>query len=165
MTLTPEQLRSMLSYDPETGEFIWMVKPNGRVNAGVIAGSILNNRGYRLIGIHGRRLLAHRLAWLYTFGRWPSSEIDHINGNRRDNRISNLREASKSENQSNRGPNKNNTSGFKGVKFHKKTSKWQAQITKDRKRYNLGLFHTPEAAHVAYESAAKKFYGEFARAK
>lgn len=89
---------------------------------------------------------------------WPTISIDHINQVRDDNRIQNLREVSRSENQQNRGMSKNNNSGFKGISWHKKSNKWQAQIHFQGKRQHLGLFHTPEEASAAYQAAAEKFH-------
>lgn len=88
--------------------------------------------------------------------------VDHINGNPLDNRYSNLRLATKSQNMSNRGKTQANTSGFKGVSLHKPTGKWKAYIRKDCKQYYLGLFKTPQEAAAAYNRAARQLHGDFA---
>lgn len=160
--LTAETLRELLDYDPKTGMLAWRVARSGTNGIGSIAGCV-NENGYRRICIHGRRFLAHRLAWLYVHGVWPANEIDHINGVRRDNRLANLREATRSENKRNEGANTRNTSGFKGVCWNKRERKWTAEIVVNGKRSFLGLFSTPKAAHVAYCAAAKRLHGKFAR--
>lgn len=89
-------------------------------------------------------------------------QVDHINGDSSDNRLENLRLATNTQNARNRGKSKHNTSGYKGVFWHKATNKWTAQIGVDRKRIYLGIFDTPELAHRAYCEAAKVYHGEFA---
>ena len=114
--------------------------------------------------IDGRRYLAHRLAWFYVYGEWPRKGLDHINRDRLDNRIANLREADHAQNVQNRGPMSNNKSGFKGVFFNPRhTQPWQAQITARGQYFNLGRYATAEEAHEAYKEAAARLHGEFAR--
>ena len=164
-TLTAARLRELLDYSPETGKFRWRTTGKGRcrVKGGDQPGYI-GNHGYRSIGVLGREYLAHRLAWLYVHGEWPSKFPDHINLDKLDNRIANLRAASKSQNSANRGAPKSNTSGFKGVWWSKVGNKWTAAITVGGKAQHLGYFATPEAGHAAYCMAATRIYGEFARA-
>jgi hypothetical protein len=150
-----------LDYNPETGIFIWKVKTKTR-GKGEIAGNA-NWRGYVSIWINASPYYAHRLAWAIHHGEWPIGDIDHINENKSDNRISNLRVASRSENMFNRGSNKNNTSGIKGVSFCKSTNRWRAQITMDRKSVNVGRFKTKEEAADAYILKAREIRGEFAK--
>lgn len=166
---TQERLCELLDYDAETGQFIWLKRQeisreekrwNARY-AGKTAGCI-NAKGYRDIGIDDRLYQAHRLAWLYVYGEWPASFIDHINGDRADNRIANLRQASNAENMRNRGANKNNASGRKGVTWHKRKRKWHAQIGVSAKRISLGCFDCPDEASRAYNAAAVRLHGEFA---
>ena len=107
-------------------------------------------------------LKAHRLAWFFVYGEWPQKQIDHINGNKSDNRISNLRLATASQNLSNKGITKSNTSGYKGVSFNRTKKKWMASIKVNKKSINLGYFLTPEEASEAYKAAAIKHHGEFA---
>src|SRR4029450_2313606 len=115
--LTAERLRELLDYDPETGDFTWKV--NRRcVRSGSVAGNVNCVDGYCYIGVDARRYHAHRLAWLYIKGAWPNDQIDHINGNKADNRFANLRQATHSQNQANGGRYSNNASGYNGVTLH-----------------------------------------------
>lgn len=161
-TLTAERLRELLSYDSHTGNFTWRVRRGG-VRVGQVAGSI-DSYGYRQVSIDGRAHLAHRLAWLYERGEWPPMEIDHINCDRDDNRMDNLRQATRSQNLANGRKKKQNKSGFKGVCRHATTGKWSAEYQQDGKSHYLGLFDEPEKAHEAYRMATAAAYGEFARA-
>jgi hypothetical protein len=151
----------LLSYDAETGLFNWRVK-RGNKAVGSDAGS-LHKWGYVVISIDRKRHKAHRLAWLHAHGRWPTAQIDHINCKRADNRLSNLREATATQNQGNSPRNKNNTSGLKGVTFAWARNRWQAQISARGHTLFLGYFDDPEDAHAAYCRAARKHFGEFAR--
>ncbi len=161
--LTQARLRELLSYDPETGIFVWRVKPARRIAAGSVAGCRRTVYGYVLIGVDGAIYPAHRLAWLYVHGVWPSEYTDHVNADRADNRLANLRECTPGENQSNRRRNKNNASGFKGVVFHPATGKWRACVRAGGKCFSLGLHATKEQAHAAYCDGASRHHGEFAR--
>jgi hypothetical protein len=153
-------LRELLTYDANTGEFTWRVATrNGKGQPGRRAGA-LNSQGYRQISFDGRQLKAHRLAWLYVYGSWPQGDLDHVNGDQTDNRIDNLRPATRQQNCANSRPRRANKSGFKGVHLHRRTGKWRAVI---RSRH-LGLFKTPEEAHSAYCVAARNLFGEFWRA-
>lgn len=159
--LDVKQLFDFLHYDPETGVFIWKVNTARSGRIGEIAGNV-NRRGYRSIWINGLQFSAHRVAWAMSYGEWPELDVDHINQNKSDNSICNLRHANRSENMFNRGKNKNNTSGIKGVTFCKRTGKWRAQITLNRKSIKIGRFETKEDASHAYLETAKKHRGEFA---
>lgn len=159
-----ERLKIILSYDQETGIFIWRVKTSSRACVGYVAGH-LTNCGYRSIKIDGRHILAHRLAWLYMTGEWPTDDIDHINLDRTDNRWINLRSATRSQNKANAAAPVCNTSGFKGASWHKSTKKWRATIKVAGKPQHLGSFSSAEEAHTAYCGAAKKSFGNFARNK
>lgn len=156
------RLRSLLTYDPETGVFTYRVS-RGPVAAGREAGCI-GNHGYRLIIIDGRQYVAHRLAWLWVTGEWPAAEIDHRNLVKDDNRWANLREATHRLNHMNSPRQSNNTSGFKGVSPSKSGRRWQARISVNGCVKRLGSFATPLAAHEAYVAAANRHYGDFARA-
>ena len=159
--ITADRVRELLEYDPATGLFEWRVA-RANVKVGQRTGC-LNSGGYRYIGIDNRLYKAHRLAWLYVYGRWPANDIDHINGVRDDNRIANLREATRSQNIANARGTRKNKSGFKGAYFLKRERKWLACITVCGKRQHIGLFTTAAGAHAAYVKAAKHHFGEFAR--
>lgn len=150
------ELKKLLYYDPETGEFVWLVQPNGRVRVGNTAGSI-HIKGYREIQVHRKLYKAHRLAWFWMTGSWPIEQIDHINGSRDDNRWDNLREASRSLNAQNRRTAKRNTkTGFLGVSQH--AGKFQASIWLEGKANHLGTYNTPESAHEAYVKAKRRLH-------
>lgn len=161
MTLTADELKEVLSYDPDTGVFCNRVRRSTNAAPGSIAGG-MRVGGYERISIQGRRYYSHRLAWLYVYGRWPDGEIDHANGIRNDNRICNLRVASRSQNLQNQRIRDANTSGYKGVSLCKIKSKWKSQIGINGKMVWLGWFETAEAAHAAYVKAAHRLHGEFA---
>lgn len=154
--LTAEQLREILHYDPETGIFTWKVRTSRRVKVGDVAGCTGGN-GYLRIRVCSRKYQAHRLAWLYVNGTWPKDQLDHINRNRSDNRISNLRDVTNKQNHQNRSKSSNNTSGHPGVSWHKRYSKWQARIRHNYKLIHLGYFDTKEEA-LSARKAAEKFY-------
>jgi hypothetical protein len=152
--ITRQRLLEALDYDGETGAFRW--KKSGRAAGG------LGSRGYVAIKIDQVVHFAARLAWQYVHGTTPRY-IDHINGNKIDNRLSNLRECSNAENIRNQRIHSNNSSGYKGVYWHKACQKWVAQIGVDRKIHSLGVFDTAENAAIAYDAAAKSHHGEFAK--
>ena len=141
-----------LDYDQETGVFTWKTTW-GRRSMGAEAGTVLKF-GYRMIGLFGVRIYAHRLAWMIVNGDLGDKQIDHINGDRLDNRISNLRLVSVAQNMQNLKKSTKNTTGFKGVSFYKAYNKFCAEPKVDGKKYFLGYFDTPEEAHNAY--VAKK---------
>lgn len=161
MNPSAERVRELLDYNPLTGFFIWRVSPSRNVAAGSIAGT--DCEGYRLIRVCGGRYKGHQLAWLYVTGEWPTSEIDHRDMDRSNNRWLNLRPATGSQNRANTRKRADNKSGFKGVCWYPQTRKWVAQIRYQGYNNNLGYFATPEEAHAAYCSAAKRLFGEFAR--
>ena len=154
--LTQTRLRELLHYDPDTGIFTSRTK-RGRFRAGTAMGT-LGVKGRIQLHIDHKKHFAHRLAWLYVEGVWPSHEIDHINGVPTDNRISNLREATTKQNGENRGKQRNNTSGYKGVTWSNKSQKWQAQICHNGTRKYLGVFVDPKAAHRTYLAAAEGLF-------
>jgi len=158
--ITAERLRELVYYDPETGVFSWRAYRRGQRKDGIVGGP--DTKGYTRMQVEGRNYRAHQLAWLYMTGEWR--QVDHRDLNKRNNRYDNLRPASNSANGANRPRLANNSSGFKGVCFHKHTRKWVAQITHHRSVHHIGYFPTPEEAHAAYAAAAKVFHGEFARA-
>jgi len=158
--ITQEELKRQLHYDPATGAFTWRVSRPG-VKAGKVAGA---NRGqYRVITVNRRTYGAHRLAWLYVHGNLPD-EIDHRDGDPSNNRIKNLRPATRAQNAANRGIFKNNKTGYTGVSFIQSRGKFQATIGVGGKNVTIGLFDTLEEAAAARSAATKKVHGEFARA-
>jgi hypothetical protein len=157
--LTQSELKSLLHYCPSTGVFTWLVS-RGKAKSGSVACSF-DKDGYIQIVIKHVRYRAHRLAWFYVHGTFPPKFIDHINSNRSDNRICNLRLATNSENLCNRGMQSDNKSGFKGVSWQKDRKKWVAQCKVNSKKYNLGRFDTAEEASLAYQEFASKAHGEF----
>lgn len=165
MMVTQEKLKELLHYDPDTGWFTWRVEVQcygGGRKPGDRAGS-QNAAGYRHIGLKGKPpYKEHRLAWLYAYGVWPPTEIDHANRDPSDNRLTNLRLASRSQNSANM-VKPVGASGHKGVYKNKGTQRWFAQISVDCKSKYLGSFDSPEEAYTAYVAAAREHYGEFAR--
>ena len=160
LDLEREYLKSILDYEPETGIFRWKESLNNRVRMGAEAGT-LRKDGYRRIKINGKNYFGHRLAWLSVYGKFPTKFIDHINGDKSDNRITNLRDVTRQQNQFNRGKTRNNTSGYKGVSFYKHAKKFAARIKIDGKLKYLGLFDSKEEASDAYKRAAKELHGEY----
>ena len=134
-----DEIRQMLSYCPATGEFRWRVD-RGRIKAGDVAGSVDKSTGYLQIRANYKLLLGHRLAWFMIYGKMPSGVIDHINRNKTDNRITNLRDTSHRKNQWNRGVNKNNTSGVSGVYWNKMCKKWHIQLEDMGRKIDLGMY-------------------------
>jgi len=151
---------SLLCYEASTGEFRWRVS-RGNLRSGAIAGT-LDSYGYVQIKIDGVLILAHRLAWLLTVGD-PPPFLDHINGDRSDNRFANLRPATRRQNAGNRKPNRGTKTGLKGVRKVAGCSTFRAVIGGSKDRQHLGTFPTAEEAHAAYVAAARARYGEFAR--
>lgn len=146
-------------FDYREGGLYWKNDRGSNAKSGKRAGRILKT-GYRSIHISGRRYQEHRLIYLWHHGILPS-QIDHINRNKADNRIENLRSSDHSSNQMNtaRRPNQ---SGFRGVRFVPKTSRWAARIYQNGKEIRIGTFATPEEASAAYEAKAKDLFGHFA---
>ena len=159
--ITQEELKSQLNYDEVTGIFTWKIKNSNRIKIGDIAGSI-NNKGYTIITINKKHFVAHRLAWLYVYNYIPSKDIDHINGNRADNRINNLREATRSENSFNSKISKNNKSGLKGISWHKTAKKWEVCLRFNGVKKYLGIFDNIELAELVITEARAKYHGMFA---
>lgn len=149
------RLRELLRYDPQQGAFQW-ITDHASSRAGTTAGRVYPN-GYVTVWIDGRQHRAHRLAWLYVHGAWPTRFIDHINGDKRDNRIENLRDVAPLVNcQNRRSANPTNKSGLLGV--HWNAGRWTAFITHERKSIYLGRFRTPELAHEAYLRAKRQIH-------
>lgn len=152
---TPEVLRFALDYDPTTGALIW-TESRGRVSKGTEAGSIQDKGGkkYLSVQIDGRRISAHRVAWAHFHGAWPLGEIDHIDGDGRNNRIANLRQVTSAENKQNlRSAKSHSTTGLLGA--YRWRTKFKAQIVIDGKCKHVGTFETKEEAHAAYVQAKR----------
>jgi hypothetical protein len=153
--ITQHMLRELLAYSEETGEFVWKSNRSGHACKGKVAGCIDRNTGYVVIGFRRKFYKGHRLAWLYVYGDWPAFAVDHINGNKSDNRISNLREAPGAINQQNqRAANKRNKTGVLGVTLQPSGS-FRAQIRANGRAVSLGSFKTIEAATAAYVEAKR----------
>ena len=156
-SITQEELRSALLYDPEAGIFTWLRISQfaHRVRVGDVAGYV--HGGYIEIGVRGRYYKAHRLAWLYMTGEWPTPEVDHINGRPSDNRWVNLRLADRALNCQNiRSARKDNARGFLGVSQN--GNGFQAALNANKRRYYLGTFPTEETAHAAYLAAKRRLH-------
>ena len=162
-SLTQERLKELLSYHPETGAFTWRV-PQGRwghMPAGRRAGWRQGKHGYWYVVLDGTRYLMHQLAWLYTYGVWGIPEIDHRDGDGSNNRILNLRVATRAQNTENTGIRSDNTSGVKGVRFHKRSGLWNARVQHGGVCHSLGYFKTIEEAKKARMAGAERLHGEF----
>ncbi len=159
--LTQQKLKEILSYDPETGIFIWKVSLASNIKPGRVAG-YKTRQGYIAIKISRKKYFAHRLAWLYAHGSFPENQIDHINHVKADNSLKNLRACSRSENFANRKKQQNNTSGYKGVAWDKEKRKWRARIGHGRKLFYIGRYKDIKDAAVAYNKKALELFGEFA---
>lgn len=159
MTITRQRLLEVLAYDSALGTFTWRMSTNNRVKAGRLAGNVMKPRGYVQISIDGRRYLAHKLAWFLATNTWPD-QIDHINRITGDNRLANLRPATRGENALNSKRTTRNRSGYKGVARCR--NGWRAYIGSGSTRRDLGSFATPEDAAAVRRAAAIALYGPFA---
>lgn len=164
--ITLARLREVLAYEPQTGIFTWRVTMGSRAIVGAIAGcrKRLRSGKYRIeIEIDGRRYKAHRLAWFYVTGEWPSLQIDHEDGDSENNRFLNLRDVTNATNAQNRktaGPR--STTGLLGVLRLRQGHRtyWQSKIMANGVSHYLGTFPTPEAAHAAYMVAKRQLHPE-----
>jgi len=153
-----DRLRQILSYCPETGLFKWNATLSNRAKAGDVAGSP-NTKGYISIKVEGKQYKAHRLAWYFVYGKDPgTNEIDHHDLDKGNNRIGNLRLATRKQNNENIPKPKNNTSGFRGVSFQKGDGAWTAYIYHNKKRIHLGRFGDVEHAAMARKKAEAEFF-------
>lgn len=159
--ITQAELQALLDYDPVTGLFSWRVATATHVTVGDIAGS-QSEAGYVTIRINGVLHYAHRLAWLYMHGVWVEF-IDHDDNIRSNNRIGNLRPTDRTGNNRNVGMKRSNKSGFKGVSWNEPRKVWQAHIVSDRKQTYLGSFTCRVEAANAYDEAAQRLHGAFAK--
>lgn len=161
--ITQEDLQKILDYDPKNGLFYWKLNKKGHIKKGDLAGS-KHIKGYIQIRINGKDYLAHRLALIISgINIKPNDQVDHINSDKKDNSLSNLRLANYNQNNQNVSVRKDNLSGFKGVGFDARRNKWRARIRSNNKIQWLGYFDTPEKAHEAYCREAERQHGPFAR--
>lgn len=170
--IEPEFLRQVLRYEPETGRLFWLERaPETFQSKKISAANAWNAKyafqpalcnvdagGYLYGPINRIKIKAHRVAFAMHHGRWPKNFIDHINGNRTDNRIANLRDVTRSENMRNASLSRKNASGFCGVTFDKQVNKWKAQIGIDGRCRNLGVFHSKQDA-IDARINANQLYG------
>ena len=155
-----DELKQAFIYEAETGLIKRAVDAGKRWRKGQVAGSI-NGQGYMEVKFQGRVYQAHRLAWALHFGEQPPEFLDHINRDKLDNRITNLRPATKSQNNANRTALRNNKHGIKGCYWINKTSSWRVQCRVNKKLHNVGYFKELDAAKAAYTAFAAQHFGEF----
>lgn len=158
--LSQERLQEVLHYSMQTGVFTWKIVPRQKPYLLGKEAGCLSPAGYKMIRVDGELYRAHRLAWLYVYGRWPA-DVDHANGDKADNRLSNLRECTMSQNIANARRRRDNTSGHKGV--WRENSSWTAEIWHKGKKHRVGVFKSLEQAVSARAEAAARLFGEFAR--
>lgn len=152
--LTASRLNELIDYEPTSGRLVWKRRHASAVNADLSAGYV-NDKGYISVMVDGRNYPAHRLAWFAVHGRFPGGHIDHINGDRSDNRIANLRDVSPAENQKNTKLDRRNASGVSGVRFRADRGLWEASIRVGRKLIHLGRYRLLDAAIAARKDAER----------
>lgn len=162
LNLTADRAQELLSYDPVSGELTWKRTTSNRVHVGDKAGNLMRSTGYLQIQIDGNTYLAHRVAWLLTFGSMPGKWIDHINGCKTDNRLFNLREADVAQNLWNIKRPKTNKSGVKGVSWDSTYEKWSAEVKNRSKKHWIGYFDSLESATAAVREKRAQLHGQFA---
>jgi len=151
--ITQERLQKLYTYDPDTG--LLMSRKHNRIVG-------YEHNGYLVVDLEKKHIKIHRIVWMMVYGRWPKPMIDHINGNRKDNKLFNLREVTAKQNLENRSTSVTKSglprSGFKGVHWNRFTNKWVASIGHQKKNIYLGSFDDPEKGYAAYIEAAKKYH-------
>lgn len=157
--ITVDLLNELFTYDKETGK-LYRKAPRKSVNVGDEVGHD-NGRGYLRVSINGKSYRVHRIVFLMHKGYYPAV-LDHIDGNSHNNRIENLRPASRSQNQHNSKLAKNNTSGYKGVSYNKRANKFTAIVAHNNKSIFLGYYNTPEEANKVVRAAREELHGSFA---
>ena len=159
VSISPK-VKDYLEYNSDTGILTWIKSPVSNIPIGR-AITRKNKQGYNIVNLHGVTYYVHRVGWYLHTNSQPPEFIDHINRVKTDNYFSNLREATRSQNQHNTGIQCNNSSGYKGVYWKKGINKWVARIMLNNVSMHLGCFSTPEEAYEVYVSASKKFHNEF----
>lgn len=149
-------LLNTLHYEPTTGHFTWLIKPSKNIHRGARAGRVDKSTGYRYITIQGKRYAEHRLAWFYVHGDMPKLLIDHINHDRSDNRLDNLRQVTVSENARNRAKNTNSRTQEVGIWYNKRTHKYIAQIRLHGRKVFQKAFDDVNDAIIARKQRAKE---------
>ena len=157
---TQEQVKEWFEY--RSGGALHWRKGRKKAQKGNRYGSKRTD-GYRRGWLLGKQYFEHRLIWFYHYGEWPKDDLDHINGIRDDNKIENLREVTKQQNQFNRKSNRGSSSGYKGVCYHKNINKWMAYFCSGSKRTHIGYFGTEIEAAKAYDNAVKSLHGKYAK--
>ena len=157
----PEEIREYISYNEISGDLTWIKRPANNTKIGTIAGNANITNGYIAVEFKYVPYKAHRIAWFLKTGEQPN-EIDHWDGDGFNNTWDNLRNATRSQNQHNRGKQRGNSSGYKGVTYIETANKWRARIMLNNKSIHLGYFDTPELAHLAYCKAADEHHKGFA---
>ena len=173
--ISVEDVRSVIDADFDSGKLFWLPRPRWAFASqktysifmakycGKEALTATTDNGYKVGDICGERVRAHRVVWALAHGHWPQGDVDHIDGDRANNKLSNLREATRSENLFNKGPQSKNLTGYKGVVFDKRRGTYGASIGARGKVHYLGKFRTAEEAAIAYDEAAISLHGEFAK--
>jgi Demerecviridae HNH endonuclease len=153
---------ALFRYDDRTGKIFWRTN-HRRIKAGDEAGSIASSHGYRIVSLKQRTYLQHRVVWLLYYGEWPKGLVDHINLDKLDNRIENLRAANYSQSNANRRGKRKRVGSLKGASFLRGRRVWRSSIKMDGKTKNLGDYRTELEAHLVFCAAAKLCHGSFAR--
>ncbi len=154
--ITQKQIKELIHYDKDSGVFTWKVDRQNIAKKGMVAGSSASDN-YLVLTLFNKQYKAHRIAWMYEYGHFPKDNIDHINGNKKDNRIINLRDVTSLINHKNMSIDKRNKSGKTGVTWHKLSKKWIANISVDKRLVHLGYFENIEDAIKVRQEAENKY--------
>lgn len=156
------KIEDCISYNPYTGVLTWSTRVNNSVSVGQTLGT-RHNKGYLFFRLNKKFYFCHKVAWFLHYGCWPSGEIDHINGDKSDNRITNLRDVTHLQNMCNTPSRQKTSSKYKGVHIIKTTGKWRATLWNGCSKLHLGVFSCEKEAALAYDTEARKVFGEYAR--